>query len=80
MPVKSQSPKQPKPRAALNGAATTSAADSEPRSALAGGAGDSLAREVKLLGSLLGQVIAEQGGQQLLELVERSRLRSIAFR
>jgi phosphoenolpyruvate carboxylase len=80
MPVKSQSPKQPKPRAALNGAATSSAADSEPRSALAGGAGDSLAREVKLLGSLLGQVIAEQGGPQLLELVERSRLRSIAFR
>ena len=42
--------------------------------------GDSLSREVKLLGALLGQVIAEQGGPELLDLVERSRLRSIAFR
>ena len=45
-----------------------------------GGTADPLSREVKLLGALLGQVIAEQGGPQLLELVERSRLRSIAFR
>ncbi len=42
--------------------------------------GASLSREVKLLGALLGQVIAEQGGPELLDLVERSRLRSIAFR
>ncbi len=41
---------------------------------------DALAREVKLLGALLGQVIAEQGGPDLLALVERCRLRSIAFR
>jgi phosphoenolpyruvate carboxylase len=41
---------------------------------------DTLSREVKLLGGLLGQVIAEQGGPDLLDLVERSRLRSIAFR
>ena len=41
---------------------------------------DQLAREVKLLGALLGQVIAEQGGPDLLDLVERCRLRSIAFR
>ena len=41
---------------------------------------DILAREVKLLGALLGQVIAEQGGPELLDLVERCRLRSIAFR
>jgi phosphoenolpyruvate carboxylase len=41
---------------------------------------DPLAREVKLLGALLGQVIAEQGGPELLGLVERTRLRSIAFR
>ena len=41
---------------------------------------DPLSREVKLLGALLGQVIAEQGGASLLELVERSRLRSISFR
>jgi phosphoenolpyruvate carboxylase len=35
---------------------------------------------VKLLGSLLGQVIVEQGGPELLDLVERCRKRSIAFR
>jgi phosphoenolpyruvate carboxylase len=44
------------------------------------GARDPLSREVKLLGALLGQVIAEQGGPDLLALVERCRLRSIAFR
>ena len=44
------------------------------------GAHDTLAHEVKLLGALLGQVIAEQGGPELLELVERCRVRSIAFR
>ncbi len=44
------------------------------------GARDPLAREVKLLGTLLGQVIAEQGGSKLLELVERCRRRSIAYR
>ena len=51
--------------------------------ALAGtttGSRDTLSREVKLLGALLGQVISEQGGPELLALVERSRLRSIAFR
>ena len=46
----------------------------------ASGTHDQLSREVKLLGALLGQVIAEQGGPALLELVERCRLRSIAFR
>jgi phosphoenolpyruvate carboxylase len=44
------------------------------------GARDTLSREVKLLGALLGQVISEQGGPDLLALVERARLRSIAFR
>ncbi len=44
------------------------------------GTRDTLSREVKLLGALLGQVISEQGGPNLLDLVERSRLRSIAFR
>ena len=52
----------------------------EPRSAGTGGGRDLLPREVKLLGALLGQVIAEQGGPELLELVERCRRRSIAFR
>jgi phosphoenolpyruvate carboxylase len=52
----------------------------EPRAVGTGGTADPLSREVKLLGALLGQVIAEQGGPELLELVESSRLRSIAFR
>ena len=44
------------------------------------GARDPLRREVKLLGSLLGQVIAEQSGADLLDLVERIRRRTIAIR
>jgi phosphoenolpyruvate carboxylase len=44
------------------------------------GVRDTLSLEVKLLGALLGQVISEQGGPDLLALVERARLRSIAFR
>src|SRR3954449_961102 len=39
-----------------------------------------LRREVRLLGSLLGQVIAEQGGPDLFALVERIRRRTIALR
>jgi phosphoenolpyruvate carboxylase len=54
-------------------------ARTSPADTTAGGR-DPLAREVKLLGALLGQVIAEQGGPELLDLVERTRLRSIAFR
>jgi phosphoenolpyruvate carboxylase len=41
---------------------------------------DPLAREVRLLGSLLGQVIAEQAGPDLFALVERIRRRTIALR
>jgi phosphoenolpyruvate carboxylase len=52
----------------------------EPKAVGTAGTADPLSREVKLLGSLLGQVIAEQGGPQLLELVERCRLLSIEFR
>lgn len=60
---------QPRPRSArLAGRAATATT------------GDALSREVKLLGALLGQVIAEQGGPDLLDLVERTRLRSIALR
>lgn len=39
-----------------------------------------LREDVRLLGSLLGQVLQEQGGPQLLELVERVRRRAIARR
>jgi phosphoenolpyruvate carboxylase len=41
---------------------------------------DQLALEVNLLGSLLGQVIAEQAGRDLLDLVERIRKTTIRLR
>lgn len=44
------------------------------------GARDPIAREVRLLGALLGQVIAEQAGPDLFALVERVRRRAIAIR
>ncbi len=45
-----------------------------------GRARDPLAHEVRLLGALLGQVIAEQAGPELFALVERIRRRTIALR
>ena len=44
------------------------------------GARDRLALEIRLLGSLLGQVIAEQAGRDLLDLVERVRRTTIRLR
>ena len=41
---------------------------------------DPLALEVRLLGALLGQVIVEQAGEAIFDLVERLRLAAIAFR
>jgi phosphoenolpyruvate carboxylase len=41
---------------------------------------DPLALEVRLLGALLGQVIAEQAGPELFDLVESIRRRVIATR
>ena len=52
----------------------------EPRSVGSAGAHDPLAREVRLLGALLGQVIVEQEGESALDLVERVRRRTIALR
>jgi phosphoenolpyruvate carboxylase len=52
----------------------------EPRSVGSARARDPLAREVRLLGALLGQVIAEQDGPAALELVERVRALAIALR
>jgi phosphoenolpyruvate carboxylase len=52
----------------------------EPRSVGSAGAHDPLAREVRLLGALLGQVIVEQEGEAALDLVERVRRRTIALR
>ncbi|HYC07247.1 MAG TPA: hypothetical protein VEG29_04920, partial [Candidatus Binatia bacterium] len=42
--------------------------------------GDPLAAEVRLLGALLGEVIAEQAGRELFDLVEGIRRRVIATR
>ena len=52
----------------------------EPRGIGTAGARDPLAREVKLLGALLGEVIVEQEGEELLDLVERIRRATIALR
>jgi phosphoenolpyruvate carboxylase len=52
----------------------------EPRGIGSAGARDPLALEVRLLGALLGQVLAEQAGPELLETVERIRRLTIALR
>ncbi|MGZ8481234.1 MAG: phosphoenolpyruvate carboxylase [Candidatus Limnocylindria bacterium] len=52
----------------------------EPRSIGSAGARDPLAREVKLVGALLGQVIVEQEGEAAFELVEGLRLAAIRGR
>ncbi len=61
-------------------AARNAAVRAEPRSLGSARARDPLAREVRLLGALLGQVLAEQEGAPALELVERVRERTIALR
>ena len=52
----------------------------EPAGIGSAGARDPLAREVRLLGALLGQVIIEQAGAETYEPVERIRRRAIALR
>jgi len=52
----------------------------EPRGIGTARARDPLAREVKLLGALLGQIIVEQAGPDLLLLVERIRRGTIQLR
>ncbi|HYI22555.1 MAG TPA: phosphoenolpyruvate carboxylase, partial [Candidatus Limnocylindrales bacterium] len=52
----------------------------EPRGIGTSGARDPLAREVKLLGALLGQVIVEQESERALDLVETVRRATIAIR
>ena len=52
----------------------------EPAGIGTAGARDPLAREVKLLGALLGQVIAEQAGEPLLDRIETIRARAKANR
>jgi len=58
----------------------TAAVRAEPSGIGSAGARDPLALEVRLLGALLGQVIVEQAGTDLFELVERVRKRMIALR
>jgi phosphoenolpyruvate carboxylase len=58
----------------------SAAVRAEPRSVGSARARDPLSREVRLLGALLGQVIAEQDGPEALELVERVRGGAIALR
>ena len=57
-----------------------SARAAEPGSIGSAHARDPLALEVRLLGSLLGQVITEQAGEGIYDLVERLRKAAIAFR
>ena len=59
---------------------TSPAVSAEPRGTGTSSARDPLAREVKLLGALLGQVITEQAGIEVLDLVERVRRTAIALR
>lgn len=60
--------------------APNAAVRAEPAGIGSSGARDPLAREVKLLGALLGQVIVEQAGLALFEEVERIRRAAIAAR
>ncbi len=53
---------------------------SEPAGIGSAGARDPLATEVRLLGALLGQVIAEQAGDAVYDLVERLRRAAIDLR
>lgn len=52
----------------------------EPKGIGSAGARDPLAREVKLVGALLGQVIVEQEGAELFDLVEQLRRSAIRRR
>ena len=70
----------PRGRALSRAARLNVAVRAEPRSVGSAGARDPLTREVRLLGALLGQVVAEQEGAPALELVERVRGQTIALR
>lgn len=63
----------------------STALQAPPQRAAPGGIGsgrarDPLAREIRLLGALLGQVIVEQEGRRAFDRVERIRLEAIALR
>jgi phosphoenolpyruvate carboxylase len=60
--------------------AASAAVRAEPAGIGTSGAPDTLSAEVRLMGSLLGQIVTEQAGPELFELVERVRRRTIALR
>ncbi|MBA2382066.1 MAG: phosphoenolpyruvate carboxylase, partial [Chloroflexi bacterium] len=60
--------------------APNEAVRAEPATIGTGRSRDPLGLEIRLLGSLLGQVIAEQAGRDLLDLVERVRRTTIRLR
>ena len=60
--------------------APSAAVRAEPTGIGTSGAPDTLSAEVRLMGALLGQVVSEQAGPELFELVERVRRRAIALR
>ncbi|MDO8485855.1 MAG: phosphoenolpyruvate carboxylase, partial [Candidatus Limnocylindrales bacterium] len=64
----------------VNASRASAAVAAEPGGIGTAGARDPLALEVRLLGALLGQVIAEQAGPELFALVERIRRRTISLR
>ncbi len=64
----------------MSGRRASPAVAAEPLGIGSGRARDPLAREVRLLGSLLGQVIAEQAGPDVFATVERIRKRTISLR
>jgi phosphoenolpyruvate carboxylase len=72
-------------RSLSNGRASVAGLSGGPRRAEPGGIGtagarDPLAREVRLLGALLGEVILEQAGPDVFATVERIRRRTIDLR
>ena len=73
-------PDQPANQAANRPERTNPAVEAEPAGIGSSGAPDALSREVRLLGSLLGQVIAGQAGEEILDIVERVRKLTIDIR
>ena len=73
-------PQQKPPPPAQRVERANPAVEAEPGGIGSSNAPDALSREIKLLGSLLGQVIAEQAGEEILALVERVRKLTIDIR
>ncbi len=78
--VPSRAARAPRSTDARATEARFAAVAAEPPGPGLGRARDPMAREVRLLGALLGQVIAEQAGPELFAVVERVRRRTIALR